>query len=70
VLDCTSAKEVPGRASLGLFFLCRRALHTVLNGRSRRLKALELLHASHGLTRKQTDKSSLCKVTLDDFERP
>jgi hypothetical protein len=32
-------------------------------------KALRLLHAS-GLTRKQPDKPSLCKITLDDFEWP
>ena len=33
-------------------------------------KALRLLHAMCGLMRKQPDKSSLCKITLDDFEWP
>jgi hypothetical protein len=36
---------------------------------SRRLKDLSLLHGC-GLTRKQTDKSSLGKITFDDFEWP
>jgi hypothetical protein len=42
----------------------------ILTRRSGSPKALRLLHASCGLTRKQTDKSSLCKITLDDFEWP
>jgi hypothetical protein len=43
--------------------------HVLINAQIAAPKALRLLHGC-GLTRKQADKSSLCKITLDDFERP